>query len=389
MKKEETPAQNGAGKKKADEFMRLTQEGLSRHANVTEQVQLVEQAIERSYKMQQKESDELAALYEAVQQGIDVNADCRFDMTAPDKPDDFRLSIGGIGIVPSGGITAVSGQAKQGKTQFLVAMTAVMMSGRPFGSMKRETPPNRVLWIDTEQDERPLKKSLKRLYHLAGIPQGTPSEEVGLDILALRRFSAAVRLARIQFETDKYDPDVIVIDGIGDLLRDFNDLVDSRAVVDWLMANCFDRNIFVIIHTNEGTNKMRGHLGTEVKNKCSDQFVVSLSKGHFEATHVISRDRLIPEPFSFKFGTDGNLVPVDDLNADTQAPGIAGDPDKALEAIFEGGKFLKFDKLRREFANRVCVTQREAADYIKQHYVGTRLLQDNEGLWYLAFSKIS
>lgn len=369
MGKITTPAQGGAGKKKADEFMRLTQALLVQKKPGTIEVEVqpeqVQQAIERSFK------------------------DYLFDTSVQVERPDFRFTCGGVGIVPSGGIIAVCGEAKQGKTQFLVALAAVMMSGRPFGSMKRETPPASFLWVDTEQSPYEVQTCMGRLYHLADIPEGTPSADIGLNILALCDCDPGERVKYMQEAINELDPDVIIIDGVRDLLDDFNDVTQSNEVVGRLLKNKKDgRNIFTILHTNVGTSKMRGHLGTELTNKCSDIFTIKKVGDHFEARHT-SRHQPMPGTFSFKFDTDGNLVPVDDLNTDTQAPGIAGDPDKALEAIFEGGKKMLYAKVRSEFAKRVGITQKEAAEYIKQHYIGTRLLQDNEGLWYLAFFKFS
>lgn len=373
------PAQSGAGRKRSkDELFKLADAVLHKKPGTIEvevQPGQVREIITEVVK--QKKSQ-------------------RFKITQTKRAErpDFRLSINGVSVVKTGGIDVVCGQAKSGKTQFLMAMTAVMMSGRPFGSMKREAPPQTIAWFDTEQDLDEVLDCRARLFNLAGIPEETPSEEVGLHIYGLAEAEDYYeRVEVVQEVIDDLDPDVIIIDGAVDLLDDFNDVSQSKELVERLMKNKAGRNIFVVIHTNEGTNKMRGHLGTELKNKCSDIFTCSL-KGEadnekFEVKHM-SRRRHFPGTFTFKFDKGfESLVPVDDFNTDTQDPGIAGDPDKALEAIFEGGKRMLFAQVRNEFAKRVGISQKEAGEYIKQHYIGTRLLQDNEGLWYLAFFKFS
>ena len=74
-----------------------------------------------------------------------------FDTTTEPEPPDYLLEINGVGVMPRGGLTVVSGEKKNGKTSFLTAMVATMMSGRDFGTMRRRTAPGKILWIDTEQ----------------------------------------------------------------------------------------------------------------------------------------------------------------------------------------------------------------------------------------------
>lgn len=320
--------------------------------------------------------------------------DFLFDMTKEQVKPDFRLSIQGIGLIPAGSITAVTGWAKQGKTQFLTAIASVMLSGRDFGSIKRGTPPKGFLWCDTEQSHYNIQMNMNRLYHQMGVEQHTPSQDIGLHILSLRPCSAEERLSIIQQAIDDLQPEVIVIDGIRDLLHDFNDISQSEKVMQWLLDNCAaipNRNIFVVIHTNDGTEKMRGNLGTELANKCEDRFTVTkknggisvsfkqggMSRKYFSAEHI-ARGVEMPDPFNFRIDENGYLTaePLCDEEADT---------DAVLREMFKQKPEYEYTDLCRDFAKYAGITQIKAKDILKGQYMdeanGLHLVKNKKKKW--------
>jgi hypothetical protein len=76
------------------------------------------------------------------------------------------------------------------------------------------------------------------------------------------------------------NPDAVFIDGIRDIISDFNDNEASSALVTDLMAFAEQRQICIwnTLHMNprpknDDESKMRGHLGTELGNKITDTLV--------------------------------------------------------------------------------------------------------------------
>jgi hypothetical protein len=70
--------------------------------------------------------------------------------------------------------------------------------------------------------------------------------------------------------------DLIVIDGIADLQRNTNDLEESDALVGALMRLSTQTNthIICVLHTNPGTDKARGHLGSSLQRKAESVIFV-------------------------------------------------------------------------------------------------------------------
>ena len=299
----------------------------------------------------------------------------------PMRPN-FRAKIGNIGIMPSGSITAVTGWAKQGKTQWLTAIVSVLMSGRQFGTMKQDAPaPDGVLWVDTEQSQYNIHNNIGRLYYQMGVPELTPSERLGLSVLALRPCSTEERLQYVQEAIDATTPELIVIDGIRDLLHDFNDINQSELVMQWLMKNAEavpNRNIICVIHTNDGSDKMRGTIVTELFNKCDDRFTVCKKEGFFQVNHI-TRNVAMPEPFNFRIDDEGHLCAEPPVNAAEELRGIYAGTE--IDAY-------PFDTLVRKMADAMRCTQAKAKALLMDDYVngstdGLRLEKAGK-MWRLA-----
>lgn len=66
---------------------------------------------------------------------------------------------------------------------------------------------------------------------------------------------------------------LVVIDGIADLVADVNDIEASNLVVQKLMewSTLYNCHIITVIHSNYGSNKPTGHLGSFCEKKCETQ----------------------------------------------------------------------------------------------------------------------
>ena len=292
------------------------------------------------------------------------------DMTTDYVRPDFRFRFSGIEIVQSGGIVALSGKAKQGKTQFLTILAAVALSGRDFGGLQRVAPPSSVLWIDTEQSQYDLQTNMLRLYRTAAWEQRSESAAHGLYVYGLRACSPSQRIDLINQAIEKHTPGFIIIDGLRDLVNDFNDVTESNKVITWLLqvsAALPQTTIFCVLHTNDNSEKMRGHLGTELMNKCSDRFDVTRKDTHFEVRHI-SRHLEAPTICFY----------IDSMG--THQPWSAGlddaiTPDTALEQAFADlapGGTLPFNSLVKRYAQMRVIPQAAAKAELKM-LIGKRV----------------
>ena len=189
-------------------------------------------------------------------------------------PDEQPLiSIDGCCICSRGNISAICGEAKSKKTFLASALVASAMAIpldklNNFKSVDKDMNIN-VLWVDTEQGERHVRRVIDRISVMTGAKMGGLNAEPRLMTLSLRELSPMDRYIVMTEAIKRYPFDLIVIDGIADLQRNTNDLEESDALVGLLMALSTNTNthILCVLHTNPGSDKARGHLGSALQRK--------------------------------------------------------------------------------------------------------------------------
>ena len=216
----------------------------------------------------------------------------------------YMLEYNGVPFSTIGGIQALSGQKKNGKTFVIAQLIAAILGGdcertrhflpglrvpeRTLDYLGHEP---RVLWVDTEMEKLNSAKVLRRIHWLCNWPTDQPNERFNVlwlrEVTDLKDEDGRVkqransrRWSIIRQAIDILHPDAVFIDGIRDIVGDFNDNSESAALVGELMALATQKGICIwnVLHmnprpSNDDESKMRGHLGTELGNKVTDTLV--------------------------------------------------------------------------------------------------------------------
>ena len=207
----------------------------------------------------------------------------------------YMLEFNGVPFSTLGGIQAITGQKKNGKTFVLAQLMATVLapdSPRVHDNLPGLTVPQRtlehlghlpkVLYVDTEMERLNSAKVLRRVHWLCGWDMKVPNER--LNVLWMRTIESTnteaafqKRWRLIKLAIEMLSPDIVFIDGVRDIIGDFNDNAQSSALVQELMAIAEKRGICIwnVLHLNprpgnDDESKMRGHLGTELGNKVTD-----------------------------------------------------------------------------------------------------------------------
>lgn len=207
-------------------------------------------------------------------------------------------------IVSRGNITTITGKPKAFKTFLISAVAAGFLE---YTILSISGSGGKCLVVDTEQSKSHVNIVQKRIYRLCGWDLSTPNES--LIMLSLRELDARDRLKFTLEAIAEIQPDLVIIDGIRDLVRDFNDLAESAEIVGTLMAISTNQNcgIITILHQNKNDNNARGHLGSELCNKSETVLQVVNTNGIATVEPVYSRNREIS---SFSFRIDDTGLPV-------------------------------------------------------------------------------
>ena len=177
-------------------------------------------------------------------------------------------------IASEGNISAVVGQAKSKKTFLCTALVGAML--RPNGTAQFGITPKQVLvlWVDTEQSASHVQKVIKRIHRMIGVSE-TKSYE-NLVALTLREIEPKERFEVVRAAIAYYEPKLVVVDGISDLMYNSNCIEESDAVVGEFMALSTEYNchIMSVLHTNPNSDKARGHIGSTLQRKAETMIYV-------------------------------------------------------------------------------------------------------------------
>lgn len=208
-----------------------------------------------------------------------------------------------VPIATLGNLSMFIGKAKQGKSFAVTLALAAACSDQSFQDTIRVKLPedqNRVALFDTEQSDYHCQKSLRRIGNLLGVDSVDK-----LDVHALRKYAPAERLGIIKhYIYNTPGIGLVVIDGIRDLITSINDEEQATMVVSGLMKWTTERNIhiLVVLHANKSDDNARGHIGTELTNKC--ETVMAVVKDSSDKDVVVieprfTRDKSF-EPIAFR-----------------------------------------------------------------------------------------
>ena len=233
---------------------------------------------------------------------------------------DFLFQLFGHPCFPRRELVAVTGKAKSGKT-FVTSMLIACCVIRDVLSFHRSCDnPLRVLWYDTEQSDESTQDILKnRIQTLikANINQTNdlfnppPSVESNIDVFNVRSVSWKDRRQLLLEAVSHYGPDLVIVDGIRDLVNDINDGVLAQEVMEELMHLADEQNccIVCILHQNKGSedHNLRGWIGTELMNKAFEVYACEkmMPQRIFKVEQTLTRKYDIEQQLYFEVDQQG------------------------------------------------------------------------------------
>jgi hypothetical protein len=143
------------------------------------------------------------------------------------------------------------------------------------GEIKEQIIPNRLLHIDTEQGEDDTVAFKNRVVSMAGISNEEAKQR--FFILRLRDTEEATeRWRKILKAIWLLKPTDIFLDGMLDIVKDYNDQTECQPIVRKCMklATYYDASLWAVLHENPLVDKLVGTLGSITQRKVSEIFTV-------------------------------------------------------------------------------------------------------------------
>ena len=295
----------------------------------------------------------------------------RITSTKELPPIEFLFSLFDEPCFPRKELVAFTGRAKSGKT-FVMSMLMVLCAVKEVLAFKRHTdktdkagrevvqttPPDgtpprsssarllpkgrknsggewkplRVLWYDTEQSDNSTQDILRNriipLFHRAAGRDATFPEDM-FDIFNVRNVDRDKREDYLFAAIAYYKPDLVILDGIRDLVGDINDGTVAQELIEKLMKSAQQNNccIVCVLHQNKSGDSRdpRGWLGTELLNKAFDVFATEklMPQRIFKLEQLYTRKYDIEQMLWFEVDDEGLPVvceepPLTAFSTDTE-----------------------------------------------------------------------
>jgi len=223
-----------------------------------------------------------------------------------------------IPIGTYGNFSFVQAAPKTGKSFFISLLASVYLGGsnKFGGDLRGHRGDKCLIHFDTEQGKFHASRTMKR-----AISMNNNVDTACYHTFGLRTVGYKNRVAFIEYylkeKIEKGKVGLVVIDGIADLVADVNNLEQSNHIAQKLMewSQKFNCHIITVIHSNFGTDKPTGHLGSFLEKKTETQIQLetnTVNKDWITVKCKRSRGYAF-ETFSFKVNDIGLPEIVGDL----------------------------------------------------------------------------
>lgn len=217
------------------------------------------------------------------------------DFTEPYRPPRFTLSRHGIKFANVGDLHVVSGKPGNGKTGLMTIFMAALIGGK-YGNTEYALKDRKIklLYVDTEQGKDDTIALKNRVCVMSGRDYAKAYEDF-----------AILRLREVEEESDRWKmilqaiwelrPTDIFIDGMLDIVKDYNDQVECQPIIRdcMILATHYDASMWLVLHENPLVSKLVGTLGSITQRKVTEIFEVVKIKQ--EDLKPNDRDMSMPE----------------------------------------------------------------------------------------------
>ena len=276
------------------------------------------------------------------------------------QPHEFLYQWQGKPCFARGELVALTGKAKSGKTYVCSLLMALAERSSIMGFLRPQEAPYRVLWIDTEQSE---DSTWEILTHRIATLIGKEPDEEQFAVYNFRQEEWQNRLNLVTTAIVCHQPDLVIFDGIRDVVGDINDYEQAQDVLTKLLsiASWSKACIVCVLHQNKAPEDktLRGALGTELQNKSFETYECQKDPDNRQMVMRQTATRKYDITGKLTFTVDENGLPQPaifsdetrekrkiDFNPDFMGPYGRIDQPKIFRYILPFGKRMTTAQLR-------------------------------------------
>lgn len=257
----------------------------------------------------------------------------------------FLFKWNDIPCFARGELVALTGKAKSGKTYVCSLLMALAVKQQIMGIQRIQDDPLKVLWIDTEQSTDSTHEILSlRIGKL--IEQEVPDDQYF--VYNFRQDNWQDRLSLVLACISKHQPDLVIFDGIRDVVGDINNYQEAQTVLGKMLsiASWSNACIVCVLHQNKSLEDktLRGALGTELQNKSFETYECQKDPDTriFSMHQVATRKYDITQKLEFTVDQEG-LPVMEEEGARNQEQGhkTTLDPQVIVQTIARGEDVMR------------------------------------------------
>ena len=242
---------------------------------------------------------------------VDQLATLRITAASEIPPHEFLFDWNGVLCFARGELVAVTGKAKSGKTYLNSLLMAACVGEGRLGLSRTSGKPMRVVWIDTEQSEDTTCEILRdRIGAMTGV---LPDDNL-YHVFNLRKIQWKDRMALVLSAIAICQPELVIFDGIRDVVGDINDYTEAQNTIGQLLrvASEYRTCIVCVLHQNKAIEDktLRGALGTELQNKSFETYECAKDQDTRIFTIKQTATRKYDMPDKIQFCLDKSGLPV-------------------------------------------------------------------------------
>jgi len=268
------------------------------------------------------------------------------------------LSIQGQNIGSIQNYVIISGLPKSGKSTFTTSIVSSSFGVYDIFGMKLQTLPgrNKILYIDTESSEFDFYKHMTRIKDVADINE-LPTF---FDSFCLRKEGPETIKLMIQaYIENTPECSIIILDGLLDIVMNYNDEIECRKVVNWIKEITTVNNLLLIgiLHTGKNEGKTLGHLGSNTDRWAQSTLSVKKEEnGCFILEPKFLRSSSGFKPIEIQYSIDDNKfiqinsLPVNEPKIRHFSNYTDQEHNNNLNVIFEKQKYFKYENLITEIS---------------------------------------
>jgi hypothetical protein len=299
---------------------------------------------------------------------------------ADEVPDPHPLvTANGVMTLSPQNISVQKGKQKSGKTFKNTIDLAAFFSGR-CGAVTSQPLPNKskAALIDTEQGTAHVHKVARRVHRLCGFD--TTKNYSCFEVYACKDIDYKQRFELLKMVATDPQMGFIVVDGIVDMMLDFNDLAESTRVKDEILKLVKENDIHIsfTIHTNKADNNSRGHIGAILEQKAEAVFSINKDGDYFEVSPAYCRN-LPFEPFGFRI-VEG--LPVEADATDRPNPNHTKQQD-IFRKIINGTSTINYKDLIQQYVDHSGLSEPTAKRHIALNYSNGFFEKNDTGSYWI------